>query len=199
MIRMPHRRPAYRLAQRHAQRGITLFEILVVMSIVAVLMAVGIPSFKYVTNANRISAEVNGLLGDMQFARSEAIKEGVPVSVCVSSDGLACLANDTNWNKGWIVFTDPNQNGVVDAGELVQRIQATFKGSDTFTATGPNVSFINFNREGFATGLANNGALFTLHAATATTGSTRCLSVTLIGIMTTEKYGTVDAAGNTCQ
>ena len=181
--------------RRHANRGVTLFEILVVMGIVAMLMAIGIPSYKYVTNANRISAEINGLLGDLQYARSEAIKEGQTVSVCVSSDQATCVgATTTTWNNGWIVFSDPNGNGTVDAGDLVLRAQKPFTGTDTLNANN-SVGVITFNREGFA--FVTNGTLITLHAAPASQGSTRCLSVTLVALVTTLKYGDVNA-GNTC-
>ena len=47
---------------------------MVVILIASILLAVGVPSYRYVTNSNRLSAEVNALLGDLQFARSEAIK-----------------------------------------------------------------------------------------------------------------------------
>src|SRR5712664_2668940 len=134
---MNYKRHASYPARRHAS-GVTLVEILVVMGIVATLMAIGIPSYKYVTNANRISAEINGLLGDLQFARSEAIKEGRTVSVCVSSDQSTCLTTtpDTNWQKGWIVFSDVNGDGNIDTanGDLLLRAQTTFKGTDTFSA-----------------------------------------------------------------
>jgi len=181
--------------RRHANRGVTLIEIVVVMGIVATLMAIGIPSYKYVTNANRISAEINGLLGDLQYARSEAIKEGQTVSVCVSSDQATCVgATTTTWNNGWIVFSDPNGNGAVDAGDLVLRAQKPFTGTDTLNANN-SVGVITFNREGFAS--VTNGTLITLHATPASQGSTRCLSVTLVGLVTTLKYGDVNA-GNTC-
>jgi type IV fimbrial biogenesis protein FimT len=195
---MNYKRRAAFAAGRHASRGVTLVEILVVMGIVATLMTIGIPSYKYVTNANRISAEINGLLGDLQFARSEAIKEGQTVSVCVSSDGASCLAADTAWNKGWIVFSDVNGDGNLQTagGDLLLRAQRTFSGADTFNANN-SIAAITFNREGFAS--VTNGTLITLHASPASQGSTRCLSVTLVGLMTTRKYGEVDAAGNTCQ
>jgi type IV fimbrial biogenesis protein FimT len=148
-----------------------------------------------VTNANRISAEINGLLGDLQFARSEAIKEGQTVSVCVSSDQATCLgATTTTWHSGWIVFSDPNNNGVVDAGDLLLRAQMGFTSTDTLSANN-SVGVITFNREGFAT--VTNGTLITLHATPASQGSTRCLSVTLVGLVTTQKYGDVNS-GNTC-
>jgi type IV fimbrial biogenesis protein FimT len=195
---MPYERHVSRPARRYASRGVTLIELVAVMGIVAVLMAIGIPSYKYVTNANRISSEINGLLGDLQFARSEAIKEGRTVSVCVSSDAASCSSSSTNnaWNNGWIVFSDVNGDGILQTanGDLLLRAQRTFAGTDTFNA---NVAAITFNREGFAS--VTNGTLITLHASPATQGSTRCLSITLIGLITSEKYGVVDAAGNTCQ
>ena len=111
------------------------------------------------TNSNRIAGELNGLLGDLQFARAEAIKEGRTVTVCVSTDGANC-ANSTTWQSGWIVFSDPTNVGVVDVGETILRVQATFSSSDTFIASN-NVAAITFNREGYAIGMANG----TLHHA----------------------------------
>jgi len=175
---------------RRALRGFTLFELVVVMGIVAVLMAIAIPSYKFVTNSNRIASEVNGLLGDLQFARSEAIKEGQSVSVCVSTSGTGCTGG-TAWQNGWIVFSDANGNGSVDAGDLVLRTQSTFSGTDTFTANN-SMTAVTFNREGFAAGLPN-GALVTLHAATPVSGSTRCLSMTMVGLMAVQLYN-----GGTC-
>ncbi|MGO9993213.1 MAG: GspH/FimT family pseudopilin [Steroidobacteraceae bacterium] len=184
---MPSRKYAAHTAQRYAIRGFTLFEMVVVMGIVGILMAIAIPSYQYVTNSNRISAEVNGLLGDLQFARSEAIKEGQPVSVCVSTNGTSCT-NSTSWQNGWIVFSDQNGNGAVNSPpDQVLRAQSTFSGTDTFTANN-NIAVITFNREGFAAGVPI-GALLTLHAATPAAGSTRCLSITLIGLMTVQAYG----------
>ena len=65
--------------------GFTVTELVIVMTIVGILTAIGVPSYKYVTTSNRISSEINSLLGDMQFARSQAIKQGLTVTVCTSS------------------------------------------------------------------------------------------------------------------
>ena len=88
----------------------TLIELLTVMSLVGILLAIGVPSYKYVTTSNRVSAEVNALLSDMQFARSEAQKEGQMVTVCPSAAQNQCDVNSTNWHNGWIVFSDVNGN-----------------------------------------------------------------------------------------
>jgi len=166
------------------------------MGIAAILMAIAVPSYKYVTNSNRIAAEVNGLLGDMQFARGEAIKEGQTVTVCVSTDGATCLVN-TAWNSGWIVFSDPNNNQQVDGNEQILRVQAGFTSTDTFVAN-LGISAVTFNREGFAAadgaGLAGGAALITLHASPAVADWTRCLSMNMVGMMVVQTPKTQGAA-----
>jgi type IV fimbrial biogenesis protein FimT len=157
------------------------------MGIAAILLAIAIPSFKYITNSNRMSGEVNALLGDMQFARAEAIKEGSNVVVCSSSNGTSCSGAAT-WQTGWIVFSDLNRDGLWEAGEPVLRVHSAFNGSDTFTPTDGTTSGVQFTREGFAVGLPN-GALFELHDSTANSVWTRCLQVTLVGSLSTMNYG----------
>jgi len=164
------------------------------MAIAGILLTIAVPSFRYVTNSNRIAGELNGLLGDLQFARAEAIKEGRTVTVCVSTDGLTC-ANSTTWQSGWIVFSDPTDVGVVDPGETIWRMQTTFSSTDTFVASN-NVSAVTFNRDGYAVGIAN-GTLISLHESTNTSAWTRCLAVNLSGQMATELYG-VTTNGMTC-
>ena len=171
--------------------GFTLVEMLITVTVAAILLTIGVPSFRYVTNSNRIAAEINGLLGDMQFARSEAVKEGRPVTVCVSSNSTACDGVNANtWQNGWIVFSDVNANAAVDAGDVILRVQKPFSSTDTFVATN-NVGAVTFNREGYANGIAN-GTLIQLHDATNTQSWTRCLSVNLTGMMMSLTYGTTN-------
>jgi type IV fimbrial biogenesis protein FimT len=168
--------------------GFTLVETLITISIAAILLAMGTSSYRYVTNSNRIAGEINGLLGDLQFARGEAIKEGRTVTACVSQDGQNCMTS-TAWNSGWIVFQDPNGNATVDtaAGETVLRVRSPFSSTDTFTATN-NVNAIRFNRQGYAVGIAN-GTLMQLHDATSNANWARCLIINLNGMMSSAKSG----------
>ncbi len=166
--------------------GFTMVEMLMTMAIAIILLTIGVPSFRYVTNSNRIAGELNGLLGDLQFARAEAIKEGSNVTVCVSSNGTSC-SNSTAWQNGWIVYTNSTNT--------VWRVQSPFTSSDTFAASN-NVSAVTFNRDGYAVGIAN-GTLITLHDSTDTSAWTRCLSIGLSGAMTSEQAGTTNN-GATC-
>ena len=167
--------------------GFTLVELVFTLTIAAILVSIGVPSFRNVTNSNRISGEINGLLGDMQFARAEAVKEGRTITVCSSTNGTSCAAS-TSWNTGWIVFMDSNANQTVDAGESVLRAQATLATGDTLVADN-TIKAVSFNREGFAFGLPGTVTL-ALHNATAVTAYTRCLAITIVGQLQTEKAGT---------
>ena len=174
----------------HRQNGITLVEMLTVMAIIGVLLAIGIPSYRYATNSNRISAEVNALFSDMQFARADAIREGKNVVVCISTDGNTCLGGaGTAWNRGWIVCSDPNSTNTCAGApaQAVWRYQSGFTSTDTFNAD-QNTSAVSFNREGFAA-LANIVTV-TLHDATGNSNFTRCLQIDRPGTLTTERAGT---------
>ncbi len=166
--------------------GFTMVEMLMTMAIAIIVLTIGVPSFRYVTNSNRIAGELNGLLGDLQFARAEAIKEGTNVTVCTSSNGTSC-SNSTTWQGGWIVYTNSTNT--------IWRVQNPFSGSDTFFASN-NLSAVTFNRDGYAVGIAN-GTLITLHDSTGTAAWTRCLSIGLSGAMTSELAGTT-TNGATC-
>jgi type IV fimbrial biogenesis protein FimT len=169
------------------QLGFTLTELMVVTAIVAILLSIGVPSYRYVTNSYRTSSEVNGLLGDLMYARSEAIKEGQWVTTCASVDGLTC-SGATAWNTGWIVFSNPTNAANPTAGIL--RMQQKFTGTtpDTFNATN-GVSAVTFSREGFSTTVAGFvGTTITLHDPTANTVWTRCLYVSAQGLIATETH-----------
>jgi type IV fimbrial biogenesis protein FimT len=170
-----------------AHTGFTLMELLMTIAIAAIVAMLAIPSFRYVTNSNRIAAEVNGLLGDLQFARGEAIKEGQPVTVCMSKLGQTCDTTGNAWNSGWIVYSNPTFTGATTtpAAGSILRIQSTFTSTDTFLAA-PAVSSITYNREGYAIfGTGFNGTLITLHDSTDTTAWTRCLAVSVNGMTQT--------------
>jgi type IV fimbrial biogenesis protein FimT len=178
-------------SRRRANRGVTLLEMVSVMGIVAILMAVAVPSYKYVSTSNRIAAEINGLVGDLQYARAEAIKEGQFISVCAVSSAApttcAGAAATPSWSGGWMVFTDADGSGTLGGTDAPIRTQSAFTGTDTLIANNA-LSVITFNREGFAVNMAA-GSLLTLHATPAVTASTRCLSVEMIGLLTTQKSG----------
>src|SRR5258707_3021385 len=89
---------------RVRQFGFTMIELLIVITIGAILMAIAIPSYRYVTTSNRVAGEINGLLGDVRFARYEAIKEGLNVTICPTqtASDTTCYAS-TTWTGGGLL------------------------------------------------------------------------------------------------
>lgn len=167
------------------QRGFTLIELVVTMSVVAILLTIGIPSFRYVTSSNRTSGEINDLLGSMQLARAEAMRQGQTVTICASQDHATCSGQST-WNTGWIIFAG---TGNPSNSAPVIRLEMPFTGADTLQANGPPAtSFVEFNREGFGLNLPNGGVMFTLHDSTGSSSFTRCLQITFVGAPTTMNY-----------
>lgn len=161
------------------------------MVIVVILMAVGVPSYRYVTTSNRMATEADALLGDLQYARSEAIREGQQVTVCVSNDGATCDTSAVNpaWHEGWITFSNPGSVQAVDTNDPLLRVQKGFSGTgDTFESTN-GIYAITFSREGFAQ-LGGNSTVITLHDSTGSPNYTRCLDVSQTGMMSIQTHST---------
>jgi type IV fimbrial biogenesis protein FimT len=175
------------IRSRRSIAGVTLVELLTVIGIVTILLALAAPQYRTITTSNRMASEINGLLGDMQYARSEAITRGQIVTACASADGASCSPGN-RWEAGWIVFADPNGNGVAEAGEPVLRVQKAFSGGDGLRADN-NIGAVPFSREGFALGLPGTVTV-TLHEPTARPFYTRCLAFSVVGMLTVQRAGT---------
>ena len=99
-----------------AQRGFTLIETLVVVTVLAVMMAVGLPSFTDFMRNQRVKNASFDLLSTLVLARSEAISRNAAVTVAQTGG---------NWTNGWTV---------TDAGGTVIRSQEAIS---NITITGP--------------------------------------------------------------
>lgn len=168
------------------QKGFTLVEMLTVSVIVAVLLGIGVPSYRYIGNQNRMSMEVNSLLADLQYARSEALREGKRVTACASTNGTGCTGG-TAWGRGWVVFSNPNGVANPPAGSVL-RIRTAFIGTtpDVFAANNA-VSAVTFSREGFASTTAGFATIkFLLTEQSNSNNYTRCLLVSPVGVLTTQ-------------
>jgi type IV fimbrial biogenesis protein FimT len=108
-------------------RGFTLFELMIVLSIAAVLTAMAVPAMHSFLQNQQQSSAVSNLMITLEYARSEAIKEDVPVTgvdctgtgvcVCPSSNGTSCDPA-ANWSNGWIVYTSAGPKVIEAVGAL---------------------------------------------------------------------------------
>jgi type IV fimbrial biogenesis protein FimT len=81
------------------ERGFTLIELMVALSIAAVMMMYAIPSFRVFTEQREMASNVNSMVGAINYARSEAVRLGSTVSV-QAIDGADA---DDEWGQGFCV------------------------------------------------------------------------------------------------
>ncbi|MDP2110730.1 MAG: GspH/FimT family pseudopilin [Thiobacillus sp.] len=152
------------------ERGFTLVELLVVLAVGAILLAIAIPSYAFLVNSSRLAAVTNDLVTALHLARSEAIKRGIRVTVCKTSNAMAetpvCDAT-ASWQQGWLVFVDGGTKGVIDSGDTLLRVQDSLSAVVTITTSNFS-SFVSYLPSGKSQGpneLAN-GALRVCVAST---------------------------------
>lgn len=154
--------------------------------IVVILISIGMPSYHYITLNNRLATESDALLGDLQYARAEAIREGQQVTICVSSNGSSCdtATSPASWQEGWIIFSNPNNVTTVDAADPLMRADKGFSGNgDTFQPiNNPTIYAINFSGNGFAN-LGVASMQITLRVASGASSYSRCLLISQAGMM----------------
>lgn len=88
------------------QSGFTLVELMIVIVVLAIILTLGVPSFRSIIQNNRATTAANDLVAALQTARSEALKLRADVTVCPSAGGAACAAaGSRDWSVGWIICT----------------------------------------------------------------------------------------------
>lgn len=162
-------------------RGFTLMELLITIAIAAVIGGLAAPSFKKMIDSNRIQTSASALQGDMMFARTEAVKRGLWVSICPSIDQATCTTTNV-WEKGWIVFNDLNGSGTMQTGDVVLKVRQALPGGATVAAApAPTQNAIIFNREGFTTNMGTAQVAFQFHSSDNYANATRCVLVNFGG------------------
>ena len=78
--------------------GFTLIEMIATVAVLAILVTVGIPSFQETIDKRRLTGAAEQLYGDLQYARSEAIKRNANVFVTFTGSG-------TTWCYGMSATT----------------------------------------------------------------------------------------------
>lgn len=167
----------------HRQRGVTLLELMVALSVLGILLAVGVPSFTSITRDNQIAAQSSALLQTFTLARSEALKRGLRVSVCpIANDNTTTCLTATDWDKGWMVFEDDfGGAGTMDAGDRALQVFAPAPGI-TITTAATAVTYLS-------TAAVQNSATFAVSKSGCTGTQRRNVSVA-----TTGRAGVVKAA-----
>jgi type IV fimbrial biogenesis protein FimT len=93
-------------SMKRRNRGFTLVELMVAISVLAVLTAIAVPSFTNMINRNRLASQSNELLSAIQYARMEAIRTSTKVTFCGTDSATAAAEDDCAGGEQpyWVVI-----------------------------------------------------------------------------------------------
>ena len=141
-----------RQSRKH-QFAFSLIELMVTLSVVGVLMAIALPNLRDFVVSNRLSSQVNGFIGLINYARSEAIGRNQSVLVCAKNANNNECSTAGLWTDLEIqVFVDVDGDNSWSAGDTLLKRIAPYDSTLTqtkFERLGNN-SYIEFNASGLA-------------------------------------------------
>jgi len=135
------------LIRNKTSYGFTLVEVLVVLSITAIIVGAATPSFMNIVANNRVASASSELVIALNLAKSEAVRSGMTTVLCTSQTANQC--NDAaNWSDGLILFQDNDNNGSVSNNERVIKVIPASDNSLEFAYIVDSTNKINFRANG---------------------------------------------------
>lgn len=126
--------------------GFTLIELMLTLLVAGVVLGIAVPSMSKMIERGQTTSTFNRLIGDLAFARSEAVKRAQPVVICPSDNQSSCSGSD--WSKGWVLFVDANDDRDVTAGEDVLRVSEKVKDPIKIYLRGFKQTSLSFGGDG---------------------------------------------------
>ena len=120
----------------HRQHGYSLYELLMTLTLVALVLLLGLPSFSGTVARHRISVEIDALFHAVHLARKESVMQRQVVSICPSRSGLDCEPG-----RDWSI-------GVIDVPSFYRDYRALSNGDKDYTSTTKDVKRLIGELEG---------------------------------------------------
>ncbi len=141
------------------ESGLTLIDLLITLSVAAIVLTTAVPSYHMIILNNRKAAQVNRFVSTLNLARSEAVKRGLDITICKTIDGMTCYrsSDGKDWSKGWIVFVNSNGDHKRDTEEALLRVFQEEKNVYTWQGNHNFMNYITYRSSGFS----NNMGRFT--------------------------------------
>lgn len=148
-------RPGARFALRSG-RGFTLIELMISITVLAILVSVAAPSLSSLVRDQRVKTATFDVYAGLAYARSEAIKRNATVDI---------TPNGADWGGGW----------------RIQSGGTALKNQDAFSkiSIGGPAGTVTYQRDGRISGIA--APMFVVKSAEDNTITARCVRVDLSG------------------
>jgi type IV fimbrial biogenesis protein FimT len=100
---------------RLVQAGVTMVELMIVVSIAGIMAALAAPSFNDFIYSMRLTSTMSQITSGLNQARSEAIKRNAQVLFCKrDTTGTGCVNGSQYHVRGWVICYDQDMNDVCD-------------------------------------------------------------------------------------
>jgi type IV fimbrial biogenesis protein FimT len=116
-------------------RGFTLIELIVTVAILAVLVGFASLGMQSLVSNYRVTNLTNAFSSALSYTRSEALNRNGCVTMCITADPTApnpsCTNGSSDWNHGWIIFSNPQCLNNTAALNATQELIQIFEGSNS--------------------------------------------------------------------
>ena len=93
----------------HSHSGLTVLELLISISILAIILCIALPSFSGLYASQESQSTIHHLKTLVQNAKVEARLRQQDVTICPSINGVICT-NHNDWSKGALLYIDKNRD-----------------------------------------------------------------------------------------
>jgi type IV fimbrial biogenesis protein FimT len=161
--------------------GFTLLELMITLTIAAILLGIAIPSFRGMIISNRLRTATNDFSAAVNIARSEAISRNTPVTFCrvALETSTTCAGSSGAWTN-WMIR---------NAADVIRRGSISTAGSLSVTSTLANDQLV-FSPDGLtrnATGVVVGGGTISVCSASAGNDNLRQLTLGSASRVTIDK------------
>jgi type IV fimbrial biogenesis protein FimT len=124
-----------------------LIEILVVVAIIALMLVIGVPAMGEFVADQRVRTVASDITSEIALARAKAIE---------SSRRVYIEKLGVNWNNGWRIYADVNDNATYNAGvDFELKRFDGFSNGTIYICTLPAINRIIFRPDGRIVGTAS--------------------------------------------
>jgi len=148
---------------KNSQTAYTLIETLVSLTIIAILIAISLPTAHHFISQTRDDILQRQLLRAIAVAKQEASARHAFIALCKSKNQETC---DGAWEEGQLVFLDETADGVIKNNEqIIAVIQTQSKhGSIKWRSFPAYRNYLSFSPTGLMK--SDNGTFWHCHAET---------------------------------
>ncbi len=174
-----------RKSRQNGFNGFSLAELLAVVALLGIFAGFALPAVTESVQRQRVRAAALRLWSDLLRTRGEALKTGLPVSLCAAAaPGSAAPAyrcsRSPRWHQGWLMFIDANKNARRDEAEKILYYQPALRGIHiSATRARPAVTYTRLGAAYFSNttlrvrAAGRSAGRFSLTLVVAASGNTR--------------------------